>query len=149
MEHRALIKHTKYRDIWLRSYANKLRQLAQGVQYIKVTYTIRFIKKNELPQDRWKDVTYICIVVDYRPQKSDPHQTRLTVGGEKFNYPYDVSIPTANLATIKLLWNSTISTPGEKFYTMDVKNFYLMTPMERPEYMRLQLSLLLPEIVEK
>ena len=31
----------------------------------------------------------------------------------------------------------------------DVKNFYLNTPMERPEYMRIHISLIPPEIVEQ
>ena len=149
MEYRALIKNPKYREVWQRSYANELGRLAQGVRDIKGTDTIRFIHKSDIPYDRWKDVTYGRIVVDFRPQKSEPHRTRLTVGGNKINYPFETSTPTADLATIKVLWNSTISTPGAKFVTMDVKNFYLMTPMERPEYMRLQLSLMPPEIIDK
>ena len=130
LDDRALIKNPRYHDIWLRSYANELGQLAKGVQDIKGTYTIIFIKKNEIPQDRWKNVTYGRIVVDYLPQKSEPYQTRLTVGGDKINYPYGVSTPTVDLTTIKLLWNSTISTPGANFYIMDVKYFYLITPMQ-------------------
>ena len=31
---------------------------------------------------------------------------------------------------------------------MDVKHFYLMTPMERPEFMRLPISLIPEEIIE-
>ena len=133
LEYRALIKHPKYQDIWHRSYANELGRISQSFWDIKDTDNIRFIKKNKLPQNQWRDATYGHIVVDYRPQKFEPHQTILTVGGEKINYPYDISTPTADLATIKLLWNSTISTPGAKFFTIDVNNFYLVKPMERPE----------------
>jgi hypothetical protein len=38
---------------------------------------------------------------------------------------------------VKLLINSTISTPNTKYMTMDIKDFYLNTPMARYEYMRL------------
>ena len=55
---------------------------------------------------------------------------------------YDVSTPTADLPTIKLLWNSVLSTPGARYMTLDISNFYLGNPMARPEYMRLPLKLI-------
>ena len=99
------------------------------------TNTIYFIPRNKVPQGR--KATYGRIVVDYRPQKADPNRTRLTVGGNRVEYPHDVSTPTADMVTAKLLFNSVISTEGAKFLTVDIKNFYLNTPMERFEYMRL------------
>jgi hypothetical protein len=56
------------------------------------------------------------------------------------HYPFNVGTPTANLLTIKLLINSVILTPGAKFFPMDIKNFYLCTPMTWYKYMRLKLS---------
>jgi hypothetical protein len=47
---------------------------------------------------------------------------------------------TADLLTVKILLNSIISTPNTKFMTMDIKDFYLNTPMARYEYMQLRLS---------
>ena len=47
------------------------------------------------------------------------------IGGDQINYPGEVATPTANLLAAKILFNSTISTPGEKFMTMDISNFYL------------------------
>eukprot|EP00957_Ditylum_brightwellii_P069291 5260180-Ditylum_brightwellii.AAC.1 len=67
-------------------------------------------------------------------QKEDPNHVRLTVGGNRVEYPFDVSTPTADLN-------------GAKFLTIDIKNFYLNTPMERYEYMRLQYEILPQEIV--
>jgi hypothetical protein len=84
-----------------------------------------------------------------RPQKKEPARTRLTVGGNLIDYPWDVATPTSDLTTAKLLFNSVVSTPGAVFVVMDVKNFYLNTPMERPEYMRLPLKLIPPEIIDK
>ena len=47
------------------------------------------------------------------------------------------------------MWNSVLSTPGAKYFTMDISNFYLGTPMERPEYMRLPIKIIPQEIIEK
>ncbi len=61
-------------------------------------------------------------------------------GGDRVHSPEDAGTPTADLLTVKLLLNSIISTPNAKFTTMDIKDFYLNTPMARYEYMRLQLA---------
>ena len=34
----------------------------------------------------------------------------------------------------KILFNSIVSTRNAKFMTVDISNFYLMTPLKRPEY---------------
>lgn len=47
------------------------------------------------------------------------------VGGDRVDYPWDVSTPTADLVTSKLLINSVISTIGVEFMTADIKKFYL------------------------
>ncbi len=80
------------------------------------------------------------MVVNYSPKKDDPYQTRLTVGGDRINYTGDCGTPTANLLTIKLLLNSVVSTPGARFMTIDIKDFYLNTLMPRYKYMQLKLS---------
>ncbi len=56
------------------------------------------------------------------------------------HYPGDAGTPTTNLLTVKLLLNSIISTPNAKFMTMDIKDFYLNTPMAWYEYMRLRIT---------
>jgi hypothetical protein len=105
------------------------------------TNTIVFIKRNQVPHDRAKDVTYGLITTLIRPEKIDePNRTRLVAGGDRVHYPGDAGTPTADLLTVKLLLNSIISTPNAKFMTMDIKDFYLNTPMARYEYMRLRLA---------
>ena len=146
MEYRDLIKDEKLRPIWERSLANELGRLCNGIRDIVGTNTMEFIQKSEIPKDRLKDVTYGRIVVSYRPQKLEKHRSRLTVGGDRINYPYDVSTPTSDLATIKILWNSVLSTPGAKFMGADLANFYLKTPMKRPEFMRLPYHIIPDEI---
>jgi hypothetical protein len=51
----------------------------------------------------------------------------------------------------KILFNSVISTPGgrARFMTMDISNFYLMTPLLRPEYIRIRLTDLPDKIINE
>ena len=115
----------------------------------KGTNTIKFLTPDEIhhiPNNR--TVTYARIVVDYRPQKEDPNRVRITVGGNLIDYPYELSTRTADLTTTKIMWNSVISTPGARYITSDVKNFYLETPMDRYEYMRMPLKLIPDEIID-
>jgi hypothetical protein len=96
-------------------------------------------KIKAIPKDQ--TVTYAWIVVDYRPQKKDPNRVHLTVGGNLIDYPGELSTRTADLITSKILWNSTLSTPGARYMCADVKKFYLSTPMDRPEYMKMKADL--------
>eukprot|EP00957_Ditylum_brightwellii_P047576 3613759-Ditylum_brightwellii.AAC.1 len=54
--------------------------------------------------------TYGCIACDHRLQKEDPNHVKLMVGGDQVEYPSEVSTPTADFVTAKLLMNSVIST---------------------------------------
>jgi hypothetical protein len=65
------------------------------------------------------------------------------------NYPGDVGTRTADLLTVKLLLNSVISTLGAKFMSLDISNFYLMAPMTRYEYVRMNLSDFPEDIIEE
>ena len=102
-----------------------------------------------IPQNRRKDITYGRIVCVYRSEKKDPYRTRITMGGNLINYPDDCGTPTADLLTVKLMLNSVISTPNAKFMTIDIKDFYLMTPMDRYEYFRIKLELFLEDIIKE
>ena len=90
MEYRHIVKNPKYRQLYVISYSKELGRLAQGTPgKAEGTNTIYFIDKADIPVERWKDVTYGRVVVAYRPEKSDPYQTRLTVGGNLIAYPGD------------------------------------------------------------
>ena len=45
------------------------------------------------------------------------------------------------------LFNSVVSTRDAKFMTMDTSNFYLMTPLKRPEYIRINIKEIPEEII--
>ena len=84
MEYRQVMKKPKYRELYEKAYAKEIGRLAQGIPGLAdSTETIFFIDKKNVPSDRWKDVTYGKIVVNYRPEKEDPYRVRLTVGVER------------------------------------------------------------------
>jgi hypothetical protein len=142
LEYQHLIANPKTRATWTHSHGNKLGRLAQGMPgQTKGTDTIFFIPRHKVPKERANDVTYGLITCLVRPKKTEePNRTRLVVGGDRVHHLSDEGTPTTDLLTIKLLINSVISTPGARFFTMDIKNFYLCTPMSRYKYMRLKLS---------
>jgi hypothetical protein len=132
------MRNPKTHDIWSKAMTKELSRLAQGQDGLtEGTNTVYYLDHDairNIPKDR--TVTYARIIVDYRPQKSDPNRVRITVGGNLIHYPGKVTTRTADMVTSKILWNSVLS-PGAKYCCADVKNFYLKTPMERYEYMRI------------
>ena len=141
LEYRHLIQCPKYKDAWNTSFRNKIGRLAQGMPgRVEGTNTIFFIPKASVPADRWKDITYGRIVCNIRDNKVETHRTRLTIGGDRINYPEDCRTPTADLLTVKLLLNSVISTPEAWYMTMDIKNFYLNMPLKCFKYLRRLIS---------
>jgi len=149
--YRQLMKHPKHKTIWNTSAANKFGRLAQGVggkeSRVIPTNTIFFITHDQVPMGRRKDVTYGSFSCNLKPNKKETHQTRLTAGGDKINYPDDVGTPTADITLVKTLFNSVISTKGAKCVMLDIEDFYLNTPMARHEYMRLKLTDIPEEII--
>jgi hypothetical protein len=115
---------------------------------VKGTDLIFFIPMNRVPRARAKDVAYSLITCLIRPEKIvEPNRKRFVARGNRVHYPFDAGMPTADLLTIKLLINSVISSPGARFFTMDIKNLYLCTPMTRYEHMQLKLSNMPEDII--
>jgi hypothetical protein len=63
--------------------------------------------------------------------------------------PGDVGTNTASLDLVKLLLNSVLSRKGARFSTIDLKNFYLDTPMPDPEYVHIKLSDIPDEFIKE
>jgi hypothetical protein len=147
-EYRDLTKDHETKTTWTRSFASELGRLAQGVRgRYEGTDTIHFIPVHKMPAGRL--ATYGRIVVDLQPQKQEVERTRLTVGGNLIDYPGNVSAKIADMTTAKLLFNSVISTPDAKFMGLDISNYYLGTPLDRYEYMRLPINLIPDEIIQE
>jgi hypothetical protein len=97
-------------------------------------------RKTRYHRTNKKDKTYGLITCLIRPERiEEPNQTRLVAGGNRVLYRRDAGTPAADLLTVKLHINSTISTPNAKYMTIGIKDFFLNTPMDQYEYMRLQI----------
>jgi hypothetical protein len=82
-------------------------------------------------------------------EKDDPNCTRITIGGSRICYPGDVGTNTASLELVKLLLNSELSRKGARFSSINLKNFYLDTPMPDPEYVRVKINDILVEFINE
>ena len=89
-----------------------------------------------------KKVTYGRLVCDIKEDKSETHQTQLTVGGNPLDFPNMLTTQTETLTTAKCLFNGVISAPGAKCLVADVKHFYLNNDLLDPEYMKLLLHII-------
>eukprot|EP00978_Attheya_sp_CCMP212_P016490 scaffold43259_cov66-Attheya_sp.AAC.3 len=122
MEYLHLIQNPKYAKDWTHSFANELGRLAQGVGG---------------REEGTNTFLHTSCGNSTRPPQTEPNRTRLTIGGNLIDYPGDVSTATAETTTAKILFNSVVSTKNAKFACFDIKNYYLGTPLERHEFMRL------------
>jgi hypothetical protein len=100
--------------------------------------TCFFIKLTNIPKDR--KITYVKIVCDYKPHKKEKERVLLTVDGDRLDYSGDIATSTTDITTFKILINSTLSTEDATMMMMDIKNYYLGTPLPRFEYMKMLLS---------
>jgi hypothetical protein len=80
------------------------------------------------------------MVCDNKPHKQEKERVRLTVGGDKLDYSGDVATSTADITIFKILINRTLCTEDADMMMMDIKHYYLGTPLPRFEYMKMLLS---------
>ena len=148
MEYRDLLADPTTCDVWLRSAANEFGRLAQGLpdNRVDATNTIFFIPITKVPCH--KRLTYARFVCSFRLQTPEPYRTRITVSGNLIDYPGNLSMKVADMTTFKILVNSTLSTPGTKWLGLDIKNYYLGTPMDNYEYMFIPINQIPQEIID-
>ena len=138
--------------LWEESAVDEIGRLFQGLgadsKIPLGTNTCFFIPHSEVPADITP--TYVRVVAAYRPEKDDPRRIRWTAGGDRVYYDGNTSTKTADLTTVKILVNSVISTENGRFVTVDLKDFYLGTPMKPKDfaYMRIPISLIPAKIME-
>ena len=144
LKYRQLINHPDPKVVadWVLSSANEFGRLFQGVggRTAAPTNTCFFIHKNQVPAARFRDVTYGKFECSVRPQKDEPNRSRLVLGGNRTNFTGEVGTPTAEMLLIKIMLNSVVSTKGAKFMTIDISDFYLNTPLDRFEYVKLKMN---------
>ncbi len=89
------------------------------------------------------------VVCEVGPEKDDPDCTCITIGSNRICFLGDVGTNTASLELVKLLLNSVLSCPGAHFSSIDLKNFYLDTPMPDPENLRIEIADIPAEFIEE
>ena len=110
---------------WTQSLSNEWDRLGDGqLGKVKDTNTIQFILKEAVPVGR--KATYGNFFCDHIPPKTESIRVRLTVGGDKLDYPFEASSPASSLIDAKLILNSTIydANQGAKFMTANLKDFF-------------------------
>jgi hypothetical protein len=138
MDFSALMKDPRLQPLWTRGFGNECGRLFQGIRDIPGTDTCFFIEVENIPTDR--KITYGKIVCDYKPHKKEKECVRLTVGGDRLNYSRDVATSTVDITTFKILISNTLSTEDVAMMMMDIKNYYLVNPLPRFEYMKMLIS---------
>jgi hypothetical protein len=74
---------------------------------------------------------------------------RITIGSNNIAYPGDVGTPKGSIELVKLLIKSVLSQRNTRLTTMDLKNFYLNTLLDQPEYVRIKLADIPQELINK
>jgi hypothetical protein len=121
------------RERWLKAGAEEFQRL------LTETSTMRFIKWQDRPADRKVSYYNPQVKVKVKLDGSTEYRVRGTYGGNITDYEGPTSAQTADMVSIKILLNSVVSDRAS-FMTMDIKDFYLGTPMDKKEYMRVHLS---------
>ncbi len=121
-----------------------------GGEHAKGTNTLFPILYDKIPVKCHREITYSKVICKVWHEKRDnTDQTRITIGGNNIAYPGDVGTPTGSIELVKLLINSVLSHQNARLATMNLKHFYLNTPLEHPEYVRIKLADIPQEFIGK
>ena len=89
-EYRHLVSDPETKPIWDNLMYCELGRLVQGTKEGTVgTETLRFVSLESIPKNR--KITYLRILVDIRERKEVKERVRITVGGDKVDYPGEVT----------------------------------------------------------
>ena len=119
--------------LWLKAANEEFDRL------ITETQTMRFIPWSQKPKSRKVSYYNPQTRVKVKQNGTKEYRVRGTYGGDISDYIGPTSAQTADMPSIKILMNDVVSDEG-KFMSIDIKDFYLGTPMKRNEYMRIHLS---------
>jgi hypothetical protein len=148
--YKQLMKDPVTQDAWMMAFGKDFGGMSQGDNKMgQVGTNAMFVMDPKdipnIPADRM--VTYANVVVDFRPQKENPHCIRITARGNLINYPGKWTMQTADVTMSKLHWNSVLSTQKAKYMCLDLKKIYLSAPLDWYKYMRIPLELSPPWII--
>ena len=102
------------------------------------------------PPLRRQDTTYFNPQTKQKVNNSGEitYRIRGTAGGDRINYNGPTSAHTAAMTIVKLLIHSVVSKHAH-WMTLDIKDYYLGTPLLRPEYVRIPQRMIPTSTMEK
>ena len=143
--YKELMKDSATAEVWQTAFGKEFGGMAQGDNKLgqKGRNTIFVMNHDNISKilKAGKKFTYANLVVDHRPQKEDPNRVIITAGGNLINNTGEILVPTANIDTEKLHWNSVVSTALAQYMCIDIKSFYLSTALEYYKYMKIPYAL--------
>jgi hypothetical protein len=119
-EYLALMNDPDLQPLWKRGFSNEAGRLFQGIHNIPGTNTCFFVELTNIPKEI--KIIYGKIVCDYKPHKKEKERVRLAVGGDRLDYSGDVATSNADIASFKILINSTLSIQDAAMMMMDIKH---------------------------
>jgi hypothetical protein len=128
------------RERWLIAHGEEIVRLIESK-------TARLINRFEMPKDRKASYYNPQLKIKYKVDGIQ-YRVRGTIGGDQIDYPGVTAAFTAGLETIRILLNATVS-EGARFFTADIKDFYLGTPLTRKENMRVSVKHIPLDIQQK
>ena len=69
--------------------------------------------------------------------------------GDSPDFDGVIATQCAGLVTTKMLFNITVSTPGDRFCTFEIKYFYYGRPMRDYGYRKIQLASIQQDIIDQ
>lgn len=102
--------------------------------------TMRMVHLTDIPKDRL--ISYFNPQLKMKLNADLKHLFRMrgTYGGNRSDYEGDKSAYTADMPTVKILLNRTVSDPDRKWMTADIVDMYLHTRLQRKEYMAIDIK---------
>jgi hypothetical protein len=129
-------------DLWRIEESNELLRL------IETTKTMDWFDYRLKPSHRTASYYNPQIKVKVAPDGTLNRRVRGTYGGNVTDYTGLRSSWTADMQTVKLLLNATVS-ENANLRTLDIKDFYLGSDLEEPEYMWLTRDQVPHDIVQR
>lgn len=117
-----------------------IQGLCTEIDRLHATGTMSFDRPSSKPADR--KASYMNPQVKKKPPQPNgyvEYRVRCTYGGNISDYTGPKSADVAHMTTVKLHLNSVVST-NSRWMTLDIKDYYLGTPMARTEYMMVPLT---------
>lgn len=130
--------------LWIKALGEEI------IRLVRTSETMHAILPNAVPTDRRGDITYFNPQPKEKrgPDGSIVYRVRGACGGDRINFDGPTSAQVADITAVKILINSVVSDKAQ-WATADIKDFYLGTPLARPEFMRIQLRLLPDSILDE